>query len=262
MNRSRARLLIDGGRPLRVSASSPQRWNRTQRAADGWTEAIHQLVGDGLFGGDFLTTSVAARGPSRLVVRSVAATPLRGSEPSAACVHLSATGGSQIVYLPGPLLPQRGSESTQSLRIDVDADSAVFAASIVLPGRLAMGERAAFHRLRFRTTARVVGELGLAEDSEVLPSQVDLDGPAMLAGAAAVVSFIALGHWPPASPVWWDLPIAHVTGVVAGASSLRTGGVIVRALCADLGAALQLTTSIEPAVRALPSPAFDQPRVC
>jgi urease accessory protein UreH len=157
-------------------------------------------------------------------------------------------GGSRLIYFPGPLLPQRGSRSSHSLAIDVDATSTVLAASIVLPGRSAMGEHGAFDELRLRTSLRLSGRLVFGEDALVQPCRAPLDGPAVFAGAAASLSIIAAGHWPPATSFWWE-QLEAKQGVVMAAGEIVPGAAIVRALAATLGDAQRFLAAIE---RALP----------
>ncbi|MGE3857817.1 MAG: urease accessory protein UreD [Dehalococcoidia bacterium] len=249
MRPSRARLLVDAPRGrarMLASAAVPQRWASTRIAHDGWVEAVHQAVGDGVFAGDEHRTHIEARGAA-LLVRGLTATPLRRGR-AATVTRLVARQGGTLVHLPGPLLPQVDADHVNALRVDVDATSRMLAASIVTPGRTGMGERGRFARLRVRTVARVAGALAFAEDASIEPATVPLDGPAVFDGAGAALSLLALGDWPLADPAWWrDVLPAEARG---GASRLRTGGVCVRLLLPTLGGALAFIDVVEAAVRA------------
>lgn len=249
MRTSRARLLVDAprGHPqMLASASVPQRWATTRIANDGWVEAVHQAVGDGVFAGDEHRAHIEARGAA-LLVRGLTATPLRRGR-AATVTRLRAAGGATLVHLPGPLLPQVEADHVNALHIEADTTSRVLAASVVTPGRTGMGERGRFTRLRMRTVARFGGALAFAEDATAEPGLASIDGPAGFASAAASVSILALGDWAPADPGWWRaiLP-AEASG---GASRLRTGGVCVRLLTPTLGEALAFIERLERAVRA------------
>jgi len=250
MRISRARLVVDapGGRPrMLASAGVPQRWASTRIAHDGWVEAVHQAVGDGVFAGDEHRAHIEARGTS-LLVRGLTATPLRRGR-AATVTRLVAREGATLVHFPGPLLPQVDAEHVNALRLDADATSRLLAASIVTPGRTGMGERGRFTQLRMRTVARVGGALAFAEDATLAPAAAPIDGPAVFDGAAAAVSLLAMGDWALADPQWWrDFLPPEARG---GASRLRMGGVCVRLLAPSLGGALALLDALETAVRAL-----------
>jgi len=246
---SRARLVVDGAdgvpRVRGSSAAVPQRWATTRVARDGWVEAVHQALGDGVFAEDEHRTSIEARGAS-LLVRGLTATPLRRGR-GATVTRLRARDGATLVHLPGTLIPQDGASHLNAVRIDLDATSRVLAASIVVPGRTGMGERGRFERLRMRTVARFDGALAFAEDATFEPGHVAIDGPAVFDGAAACISLLALGAWPLAEPEWWRAFLPPETR--GGASLLRMGGVCVRLLTPTLGAALDLLDALEVAVR-------------
>lgn len=212
--------------------------------SDGWLGVTHQLLGDGVFGGECHRTSIVARAGSRLAVRAVAATPLRGDQPGTTITHLRAEEDSSLLYLPGALIPHAGSNHRNVLRIDAAAGSRVLAASVVVPGRAGMGERNAFCSLRMRTIATYGGQLALAEDAVVHPGAFAIDGPAGFAGDGASISVIAVGDWPSLESGWWR-ESTGVPGVAGGAAPLRTGGVVFRALAVHLGAAQQCLQRLE-----------------
>lgn len=228
-----------------ASATVPQRWATTRIAHDGWVEAVHQAVGDGVFAGDEHRAHIEARGAA-LLVRGLTATPLRRGR-AAAVARLCARDGATLVHLPGPLLPQVEADHVNALRIDTDATSRVLAASVVTPGRTGMGERGRFTRLRMRTVARVNGRLAFAEDATTGPAIASIDGPAIFDGMAASVSLLAIGDWPLAEAEWWSAILP--AGGRGGASRLRMGGVCVRLLTPSLGTAIDLLARLEHAVR-------------
>ena len=258
---SRARLVVDGTsgvpRILVSSATTPQRWAQTRRARDGWVEAVHQALGDGVFADDQHRTTIEACA-SDLLVRGLTATPLRRGR-AVAVTHLRARAGATLVHLPGPLLPQVDAEHVNALRIDVDGDSRLLASSIVVPGRTGMGERGRFARLRLRTVARVDGHIAFAEDATFEPARAPIDSPAVFADQGASVSLLALGDWPLADPAWWR---AFLPGGVRGsASRLRLGGVCVRLLTPTLGVALGIIDALEAAARLTRSEALARPSI-
>ncbi|MBI2765066.1 MAG: urease accessory protein UreD [Chloroflexi bacterium] len=258
MSTSRARLVaacIGGSeRIARAEATAPQRWTLARRAADGWCGATHQLLGDGVFGGDLHRTAITAGAATRLVVRSMAAMPLRGPGPGATVTHLRAGPGATLIYLPGALIPQRDSDHAAGLRIDAAAGARVLAATIVVPGRSGMGERGAFRRLRLRTVVHAGGRLAFAEDAVYEPSSADIDSPGMFAGAAASLTVLAAGAWPAGGEALWER-LVSCAGIVGGGGSLRAGGSCFRGLCDSLGAALAGVAALETAARSGVDPA-------
>ena len=249
VSHSRGRLEVRGreGRLHVASAGAPQRWAVVRQAADGWTEAVHQTIGDGVFAGDVHRTSIVVGEGARLVVRGITAVPLRGPRPSGTATAIRARRGSTVCYLPGALIPQTVADHSAVLRIEADEDACVLAASIVVPGRSGMGERGAFQRLRLRTTVRVGDRLAFLEDATTEPSSGSIDGPASYHGFSASLTVIAVGAWEPATVAWWDA-VAGERGV-GGASPLRAGGVCYRALFPTLGDAVSSLAFVERRLR-------------
>lgn len=252
MTSSRARLVGHAERGetrAQTAATTPQRWTIARGARDGWLDVTHQLLGDGVFGGDSHRTSIVAKPEARLGIRAVAATPLRGEAPGTTVTHLRAAEGASLLYLPGALIPHLGSNHRNVLRIDAAAGSRVLAASIVVPGRTGMGERNAFCSLRMRTVVTYGGRLALAEEALVRPDSFAIDGPAGFAGDGASIAVIALGDWPSLDSGWWHAS-TDVPGIAGGAAPLRSDGVVFRALAVHLGAAQRCLQQLEACARA------------
>lgn len=241
MTVSRARLVLGGDgertRVLRAAATAPQRWTAAPREGGRWIDAFHQVLGDGIFAGDRLHTSVDAGGGVTAVVRGIAATGLRPGRPSLAMTRMAVRDGARLLYLPGAMMPFAGANHTASLSLDARRGGCVLAMAVLLPGRSGRGERCAFERLRLRTTARLDGEVLFAEDTLIQGDQW-LDGPAGFAGAGAVVSGVVLGRWPLADPAWWR-ELRLPPEMIGGASGLAEACAVFRGLCASLGVAQQ-----------------------
>lgn len=239
----------DAGMPdVRLRATAPQRWTLQRRASDGWADLVHEVGGGGVFGGDVNRTTIRAGAGTRLVVRGISATSARGSRAAIAATRLVAEAGSTILYLPSALIPQTDADHTTSVRIEAARGARVLAASVVVPGRSAMGERGAFARLRMRTVASLNGALVFSEDATLRPCSAPIDAPSAFAGNDATLSVIAIGEWAPATLAWWseiDVP-QHVRG---GAARLRDGGAGYRALCRTLGGAIAMLDVMEARVR-------------
>ncbi|MCC7363992.1 MAG: urease accessory protein UreD [Dehalococcoidia bacterium] len=228
MTVSRARLVAVASagrtRAAVLAAAAPQRWSNRPGAAPPWAEVTHQLVGDGIFGGDAVVTSVRAGPGAALLVDAVAATPLRGGAPSLSATRLRADPGATLIHVPGMLIPHAGADHAASLAIDVAPGARVLSLTAVAAGRMGMQESGAFARLELRTRATVAGQLAFAERAVLTGAEF----AAASAGAPIVVTALALGDWPAAEPSWWPTGLPGVTG---GASQLRSGGAAYRALC-------------------------------
>jgi len=238
---SRARLDVhacDGHSRWRAACEAPQRW--VVRRDGAHVDAVHQLLGDGVFGGDSHRLRVSAAPGTHVTVRGLAATPLRPGTRSAMTTAISVAAGAFVLSLPGALIPQRGSDHASSLRVDVAQGGAAVVAAMVAPGRTAMGERCDFERLRLRTWLRHAGSVAFAEDVTLA------GGPGarpLFDGFDVALTVFALGATPAAEFGWWHELAAD--GVTGGPTRLRSGGAAFRALCPTLGHAQELLARIE-----------------
>lgn len=250
---SQARLLAsarDGGSTgiARAHAAAPQRWVVTRPSADGWATVTHQLLGDGAFGGETHRTTVVAAAGARLLVRGVAATPLRGPGSSRIATHLVVRPGAQLLYIPGALIPQRDADHTSLLRASIGAGGSLVAVSVVTPGRVGMGESGRFARLRLRTSVYLDDRALLFDDATVSGGQPAFHSPAIFGGAGAVLTIVAAGATPLAWPDAWGLLLDR-PGILAAAAKLPGGGSLVRGLARGLGDVERLLAAVEETAR-------------
>jgi len=245
---SSARLVSSGdagdSRIQSARATAPQRWALSRPRKDGWNEVVHQLLGDGVFGGDSHRTAIVAGESSRLVVRGIAPTALRGGLASSMVTRIEVRTRASLLYFPGALVPHTGSNHATSLRIDVEVGGSALVATVMTPGRTGMGERGAFEYLRLRTAISVGREFCLSEDASLKGAV--LAGAGGFGSASAYLSIVAVGASVASRPEWWSqlespAPIA--------VSSLRCGGIACRALFGTLGEAQQFLEQVEGAVR-------------
>ena len=251
MTASRATLRLEtcgrGTRVLRAAAEAPQRWSVSAAQSDGWLEVTHQVLGVGIHGDDALRTRISAGPGARAVVRAAASTSLRGARPSRWSTRIDVSRGATLLSLPGALIPHCESAHSQSTRLEVAEGGAALLVGITLPGRLGMGEDGTFSSLRLRTVARFAGTVVFAEDVVVEPLQLPLRTSGMFGTAGAVVSLLTIGDWEPADPAWWR-PLC-APGARLGVSRLRSGGLAGRALCSNLGEAMDLVAAVNVAAR-------------
>lgn len=229
-----------------AQASVPQRWAFGRYSPGGWTEVIHQLLGDGVFAGDRIRTRIHVRAGAHAVVRGVAATPLRPGTHSIAATRIEVAEQASLIYLPGAFVPHAGASHASSLTVNAAEGARVMAATLVTPGRTAMGERGRFTRLDLRTRASSGGETVWFEDTTLGPSGV-LNAFAI--GSYGVsLALLCLGDWAPSEPRWWRQ--FESPGSMVGVSAMRQQGVAVRGLFPGLGSAAAFLERAEQAARA------------
>ncbi len=234
-------------RVARAFAASPQRWTVSSPSIDGWTTATHQLLGDGSFGGDTSRTIVSVRPGAKLLVQGVTATALRGCGASMAATHLRVARGGAVLHIPGPVVPHRGSTHDASLHIDADDGAFVLAASTLVAGRMGLGERGAYERLRLHTKVTVGGSLAFREELEVDPDE--WASSPLVSHTEALVTVIFVGAQTEFELAEWQALAGP--NAFLGASPLRVGGHIVRGVFADLGAAQKFLGVLETNTRRL-----------
>lgn len=254
MTSSRARLAVKAseGRTsiVEAAAEAPQRWSFGRPGSDGWTEVVHQLLGDGIFERDRVRTTIHAGTRVRLAVRGLTAVPLRPGNPSVAATRVDVAAEATMLWLPGALVPHAGAVHTAGVAIHAAPGARVFAATVLTPGRSAMGEWGAFTRLGLHTRVYVAGEPVLSEQTVIDPAE--LPGPGSVGGHGVVASLVCVGPWPPAERGWWaELP---VPGAVVAAGRLRREGLAVRGLFPTLGAASAFLEGAERRARASVAP--------
>jgi hypothetical protein len=108
-------------------------------------------------------------------------------------------------------------------------------------GRSARGERGQFERLEVNIRASINGIAAFREEVVIDPSE--MSDPALMPPGQALVTVLALGAWPD----FLGSPVGH--GGLVGSSSLRSGGILVRGIFPNLGAALGFLSSIERVAR-------------
>ena len=250
MSNSIARLVasrgVHGTRIVRAYSAIPQRWVLARQGCDEWAEVTHQLVGDGVFGGDNSRTTIRVSAGASLLVRGVAVTPLRRQGPSSAATRLKVASGGSLIHVPGALVPHARSASVSSVRIEADAGARVLAAQILVPGRSGMGEIGQFTRLRLRTTAFYARQLALFEDLEVEPE--GLSGRAVFGVAEAHVSIVLLGCDDDIAATFSEG--SSTRDSLVASNPLRHNGFAIRGLFANLSDAQELVTAMADKARA------------
>lgn len=129
----------------------------------------------GLMDGDAHLVSIHARDGVRAVVTGQSATRIHPAVRSFATQqwNIRVDNDAQLVVLPGPAIPFRGSRYFQRVRIDLAARAQVIWGDIWLPGRYARGELSEFHQFE-----RIVQDLEVRrEGALVYRERFDWRGP-------------------------------------------------------------------------------------
>lgn len=210
---------------------------RALDAADGAAELVISTLGPGVMGGDDLIVTIDVGPDTHARVTTTGATrvlPTR-SRGSATAFHLlNVEGGALLEWLPRPTILQTDAALRQTTHLHLAPGAAALLVEVLVPGRLAAGERFAFAELDATLEVRCDHHLVVAERQRAQPSGRDL-----LPGADCVLAtlfVLAPGRQLPSLPEATELP--------------NQAGLLIRALCASASAA-----------EALLQPAIEQVRV-
>ena len=201
----------------------------------------------GILAGDRLELAIrVATGASLLALTPAATRAFMMQSGAAECRQsfVVETGG-WLEYAPEPLCPHAESDYRQGTRIEVAENGAAYWVDTLAPGRVGRAETCAWRRLRLALDVSYAGEPVLCER---------LDGTgAEMARAAAFHG--TLGGWlatalvlgeriGPDAPVWNRVRALHGGGRWVGATRLRRGGWIIRAVAPGGQALRDLLTEL------------------
>lgn len=221
------------------------------RRGDGTAEVIVQHVGPGLFPNDCLLTEITVGAGARLILRGQSATKLYPCPPdqlAGVTIRIAVEPGGWLAWLPGPLIPFRDAALCQDLAANLAPDARLILSEIITPGRIAMGERAAYRWLDIRTRVTVGGRPVLTERALLDPHRRPLTSPARQAhfDCAGSLSLFGFDH-PDLAPgehhpnLWW-----------------RSGGTTTLTIARYLGSTTQAITDAQDAVLATVWPSCPQ----
>jgi urease accessory protein len=183
----------------------------------------------GPLGGDELTVEIEVGAGARLCVRTVAASvalPGAAGDASRMLVRASVAAGGRLRWLPEPLVAAHRCDHLSDSVVDLADGAALVWREELVCGR--HGERPGDARVR--TTVHHGGRTLLRQEVAVGPRAPGWDGPAVLAGAGATGSLLAV------DPMWTEKPPeATLLGPDAVLLPLAGGpGVLATATGADL----------------------------
>jgi urease accessory protein len=212
-------------RPLHVDPGRP-----------GMAVVYVAQTGGGILQGDRYRLDVVCRPRAEVHLTTQAATKIYRMDGNYATqlVNLTAEDGAILEYLPDPVIPFGGSRFYQQLRLTVAPTATVIACEVLLPGRVAHGERHAYGLFSSRTECRAPDGTLLFADTVTLrpaiapPNSPGRLGPYDVLGTLYLVSRLAD---PRALAVRVHDLLSESEGILGGASELPSGcGLTVRIL--------------------------------
>ncbi|MCU4802114.1 urease accessory protein UreD [Halobacteria archaeon HArc-gm2] len=99
---------------------------------------------------------------------------------AAADVSLSVGSGSHLDYVPEPVIVNPDARYYQELRLDVAPDATAVVGDVVVPGRLARGERFDFERYVSRLACHSDGDLLFEDATHLTPADGDPTAPGVM----------------------------------------------------------------------------------
>lgn len=249
-------LTCDGGttRPTRALAHAPVQLSRVRYdLAQPGAAALTLVQLGGVLAGDRYTLDVALGPAAEASITTAAATQVyrmpHGHAEQVLSLRLEA--GSDLAWLPQPLILFGGADFRQTTRITLGARARLALLDVLVPGRLARGEAFAFQRYETRfEVVDTAGQLLVAERAQLVPESAALAVPGLLVDAPVVGSLWllgatageqhALGEWRPPTEAHTTVQLGHTTlpndaGVLVRAVG-PTGSAVRNALLAALAA--------------------------
>jgi urease accessory protein len=188
----------------------------------------------GLFEGDTAEVEVSLQRGAHLYLTTQAATKIYPAEHGTVTrqwtrVHVAA--GAILEYFPLPLMPFAQARYDQEMTIRVDPGGLCLVAEVLAPGRMARGERFAYHRVRSRVEGWVDDRLALFDQMILEPKQGTFEGLGGLDGHSYLATLYvltsqALDPWIPA----WNRRLMQHDGACVGITALAHGGLVARLL--------------------------------
>jgi urease accessory protein len=204
--------------------------------ADRYGGAYLQIVNPcgGLFEGDRAEVEVSLQRGAHLYLTTQAATkiyPAEHGEVTRQHIRLRVASGAILEYFPLPLIPFARALYIQEMTMQIESGGICLVTDILAPGRVARGERFAYHLLRSRVEGWVDAQLALFEQVMLQPEQTSYAGLGVLDGKSYVASLYvltsqALDRWIPG----WNHRLTEQYGECVGITALAHGGLVVRLL--------------------------------
>jgi len=141
-------------------------------------------IGGGVLGGDRLCQIVRAEAGAMVHLTTMTATKLYRMEHGYAAQDTTVIAGEGAVveYLPAPVIAQRSARYAARTRIIAAPTATVICGDVLIPGRLAMGERGVYDAVSFVTQgcSALTGEPGWRDALTIAPAQLPGGGAAVV----------------------------------------------------------------------------------
>jgi urease accessory protein len=188
----------------------------------------------GLFEGDSAEVEVSLQRGAHLYLTTQAATkvyPAEHGQVTRQRLRLRVASGAILEFFPLPLIPFAGARYGQEIHLRVESGGICLLAEVLAPGRVARGERFAYHMLRSRVEGWVDDQLVLFEQLMLQPERTSYAGLGLLDGKSYVATLYVLStrgltRWVPG----WNRRLTEQHGACIGISALAYGGLVVRLL--------------------------------
>ena len=207
---------------------------------DSGANLVHlNNVSGGIFGGDVLRLSVEVGESAEAQITTTGATRLYRPRLCAAEARLQSrfalARGSLLEYLPDAVIPFRDARVLQHNEYTLAEGATLFCWDTIAPGRLAMGERFAYERLKIASDITVQGRPVLSDRLLLEPRRWPMSTAARFGSHSYLVTFVALRAGSTAreasnlEQALQDMLHGHGSEDAAwGVSTLHAHGVLVR----------------------------------
>lgn len=203
--------------------------------ADGTAYLMLLNPTGGLVGGDFLFTEIAQEAGTRVCLTTPSATRVYRTRDQAAVqeTHIHVGEGAALEYLPDHVIPQRDSKLAQSLHVTMSRGSRAIFWDALAAGRVAHGERWAFHEVDSRTDVSLGGHTLFANRTLIRPACLDPKHLGFADGFDYMATLLVMAdpfeRWNETVAAM-DATLKELPSVYGGASALASGGCIVKLL--------------------------------
>ncbi len=227
---------VDGRTALARQDSRPPLQTFGLQDAGRHGGAFLQIVNPcgGLFEGDSAEVEVSLRPGAQLYLTTQAATkvyPAEHGQVTRQHIRLHVADGAVLEFFPLPLIPFAQALYLQDIDIQVESGGICLVAEVLAPGRVARGERFAYHMVRSRVEGWVDNQLALFEQLLLQPAQRSYAGLGVLDGKSYVATLYVLTSQglDPRIPAW-NRRLMERYGSWVGITALAHGGLVVRLL--------------------------------
>ena len=153
-----------------------------------------QSPSGGVAQGDRHTVTVSVGADAVAHVSTGSATKVLSMERNyaAADLALSVAAGGHLDYVPAPTILHEDARLCQDVTVDLAPNASAVVGEVLVPGRLARGERFDFDRYRSTCEVRVDGEVRVADATHLDPGDADPAAPGVMGEFAVLGTLYVL----------------------------------------------------------------------